>query len=76
MTRVWIKAGATAHIPFDACLTAWQIDHTDMDLGLLRFPIRSRVEMGDTMLTLHRVIGLTTIHPAAVNADAHPSSRR
>jgi hypothetical protein len=44
---------------------------TDMDARFFRTHVRPVREMSHTMLPLHRVIGLTTIHPAAIHADAH-----
>jgi hypothetical protein len=44
---------------------------TDVNAWILRTHVRIVVEMGHTMLPFHSVIGLTTIHPAAIHADAH-----
>ena len=67
---------ATADIPLNTDLAIGQVENADVDSGLLRHQVRLLGEMNRTMLTLHRVIGLTTVHPAAVNADAHASSIR
>lgn len=50
--------------------------HADMNLGLYGNQIRILAEVTSAMLAFHRVIGLTTIHPAAINANAHACPRR
>jgi hypothetical protein len=30
--------------------------------------------MGHTVLALHRVVGLATVHPVAIDADAHAAA--
>lgn len=42
-----------------------------MDARLAWHPIRSLAEMGNAVLTLHRVIGLAAVDPVAIDADAH-----
>ncbi len=64
------------HIPLHTRTTTGKINNTDVNLGLLRHHIRVLREMECAMLTFHRVIGLTTIDPAAINADAHASPSR
>ena len=48
-----------------------KVMHTDVNPGFNRLHLRGFAEMRGTMLTLNRVIGLTTIDPAAVHTDAH-----
>ena len=50
--------------------------NADVNPGLFRHQIRILSEVNSAMLTLHSVIGLTSIHPAAIHADAHASPRR
>ncbi len=38
--------------------------------------VRRLAKMNDAVLPLNCVIGLTAVDPAAVNADAHASTRR
>lgn len=43
----------------------------NMHMGLLRMERGVGIEMGDSMLALHRVIGLAVIDPVAIHTDAH-----
>jgi hypothetical protein len=66
-----LKAGASLHIPFHADSTPAEVMKADMNAWILGTHVRLISEMRHTMLPFHRVIGLTTIHPAAIHADAH-----
>ena len=50
--------------------------NADVNPRLLRHQIGILAEVNSAMLTLHRVIGLTSIHPAAIHTDAHASPCR
>ena len=65
------KAAAAAHIPLHAHSTVGEIHHLHMDPWLIRDKRGLGSEMGDPVLTLHSVVGLALIHPAAIHAEAH-----
>ncbi len=68
------KAGASAHVPFDADATVGTIDHLDVDAGVRGHHIGGKTEMRDAMLALDRVVGLAAVDPVAIHADAHAAA--
>lgn len=72
--RLGLKALTCPHIPLNAHLIVGQLHHLHVDTRLLGLEIGRGAEMGHTVLALHRVVGLATVHPVAIDADAHAAA--
>ena len=74
ISRLGLKALTRPHIPLNAHLIVGQLHHLHVDARLLGLEIGCGAEMGHAVLALHRVVGLATVHPVAIDADAHAAA--